>query len=106
MSDENTLKLAKKIAELLESESLSTEFHSLRSSIEKINHRLDRIETKLNPTNPQSMLRTKHPSQEKYDVIEAIINEGFENFNKEKTCAFEPNGKPCDHCSMCNSHGF
>jgi hypothetical protein len=23
----------------------------------------------------------------------------------EKACQFEP-GRPCDHCSMCNSRGF
>src|SRR5262245_54242045 len=47
-----------------------------------------------------------HPSQERFNVNEAIVDELVEFFEKEKACSFEPNGKPCDHCAMCSSRGF
>jgi hypothetical protein len=47
-----------------------------------------------------------HPSQERFNVNEAIVDELVEFFEKEKACSFEPNGKPCDHCSMCSGRGF
>ncbi|MGI8670638.1 MAG: hypothetical protein ACR2J3_12465 [Aridibacter sp.] len=110
MSNENTQNLAEKIANLLQNESQNSDFSSLQTSIEKINQRLDGIESKLDNQTRHSPLATrhskKHPSQNKYNVIEAIVDEVFENIAEEKTCTFEPNGKPCDHCSMCNSHGF
>ncbi len=102
MSNDNTRQLAEKIAKLLQNESNNNDLSELHSSIEKINQRLDGIENKLHsPT-----LHSNHPSQQKYDIIEAIVDEVFENVPEEKACTFEPNGKPCDHCSMCNSHGF
>lgn len=54
MSNQNTQKLAKKIANLLQNEPQSDEFNSLQMSIEKINNRLDKIESKLTSTNPKS----------------------------------------------------
>lgn len=109
MSNDNTRQLAEKIAKLLQNESNNNDLSDLHSSIEKINRRLDGIENKLHsPTlhSPLSTLHSNHPSQQKYDIIEAIVDEVFENVQEEKACTFEPNGKPCDHCSMCNSHGF
>jgi hypothetical protein len=47
-----------------------------------------------------------HPSQERFNINEAIVDELVEFFEKEKACSFEPNGKPCDHCAMCSSRGF
>ncbi len=47
-----------------------------------------------------------HPSQEKFDVEEAVVSELVDYFEKEKTCSVEPSGKPCDHCAMCSSRGF
>jgi len=47
-----------------------------------------------------------HPSQERFNVNEAIVDELVEFFEKEKACSFEPDGKPCDHCAMCSSRGF
>jgi hypothetical protein len=47
-----------------------------------------------------------HPSQERFNVNEAIVDELVDFFEKEKACSFEPNGKPCDHCAMCSSRGF
>ena len=97
--------LAEKIARLLESEMKPTDVASLFASIEKINRRLEKLET----SNPQSAIRNpqlSHPSLEKFDVAEAIADEIFAGLQKEKACTFEPNGKPCDHCAMCSSRGF
>ena len=99
----NTDPLADKIARLLESESKPNDIALLFASIEKINRRLDRLE------NPQIAIqdpKLEHPSLEKFDVAEAIADEIFAGLQKEKACTFEPNGKPCDHCAMCNSRGF
>ena len=108
MSNENTQNLAEKIANLLHNESQGADLSSLQSSIEKLNQRLDGIENKLETKTQNSQvtsLSSNHPSLNKYNVIEAIVDEVFEK-EEEKTCTFEPNGKPCDHCSMCSSHGF
>jgi hypothetical protein len=97
--------LAEKIAKVLE-DNPAPELARLYASIEKINHRLDKLETSSNPQsairNPQSF----HPSVEKFAVAEAMADDIFAGIKKEKACTFEPNGKPCDHCAMCNSRGF
>lgn len=73
---------------------------SIEASLDAINLRLDRLEYAL--ANPQ----LQHPSLEKFSIAEAIVDQIFAGVNKEKACTFEPNGKPCDHCSMCSSRGF
>jgi hypothetical protein len=55
---------------------------------------------------PLVQITSSHPSQERFNVNEAIVDELVEFFEKEKACSFEPNGKPCDHCAMCSSRGF
>jgi hypothetical protein len=104
MSD--TQKLAERIARLLESEQQGGDLASVFASLEKINHRLDKLEAFSNPQsairNPQSV----HPSQEKFAVLEAVADQIIEGLKTEKACTFEPNGRPCDHCSMCSSRGF
>jgi hypothetical protein len=107
MALNETHKLAEKLAKLLESESQNPELASLFASIEKLNHRLDKLEkTVLNPPSDIRTPQSTHPSQERFTVAEAIADEIFTNFKKEKACTFEPNGKPCDHCGMCSSRGF
>lgn len=109
MPSPDTQKLAEKIAKLLEGESQAPEHAALFAAIEKINHRLDKIEavqtqqpsTTHHPSSP-------HPSLDKVNIAEAIADAvfaGVQGMHKEKACQFEP-GKPCDHCSMCNSRGF
>ena len=96
--------LSEKIAKLIESEARPSDVATLFASIEKINHRLDRLEA-----NPQSAIRNpqlNHPSFEKFAVAEAIGDDIFIGIQKEKACTFEPNGRPCDHCAMCSSRGF
>ncbi len=106
MTSQETKKLAERIARVLDAETPGSDLASLFASIEKINHRLDKIES---GSVPQSAIRTSHsihPSLEKFDVAEAIAGEIFEGLQKEKACTFEPNGRPCDHCAMCSSRGF
>ena len=101
MANQDTQKLAEQIAKLLKGEGAS--------GLEHINQRLNQIEDKLNSqaqSSPSFTPKLSHPSQQKFDVIEAIADEIIENHQEEKTCTFEPNGKPCDHCSMCSSMGF
>jgi len=80
---------------------------ALFAAVEKINHRLDKLER--NATKPlPAITRTNlpHPSLEKFNIAEAIADEVFAKFGNEKACTFEPNDKPCDHCAMCSSRGF
>ena len=106
MPQRSTSDLAEKIAAILEAETRSADLSDIRASLSKINERLERLEKlptaqSLNP--PHNLA---HPSQDKFAVAEAIADEIFANYKKEKACTFEPNGKPCDHCSMCSSRGF
>lgn len=105
--------LAAKIAKILESESGSADLTALRHSIEKLSERLDSIEAKLDPApsvpapaQAPAIPVSSHASQDRFSVIEAIVDEVFSQYKQEKACTFEPNGKPCDHCSMCSSRGF
>lgn len=108
MPDDQTQKLAERIASILkENESDNSQF--LRSSIEKINQRLDRVESHSvfqDPLAPIRSAQTPHASQERFAVLEAVADEILEHYQNEKACTFEPNGKPCDHCAMCSSRGF
>ena len=99
-------KVAERIAAILASESQPLDLASLYASIEKINHRLDKLEAahaeQSAATNPQ----LNHPSLDKFAIAEAVADAIFDAKSKEKTCTFEPNGRPCDHCSMCSARGF
>jgi len=105
MNEANAKNLAAKIAKLIEGESGNADLTALRHSIEKLNDRLDRIESKLE-TPASAPILSSHPSQDRFAVVEAIVDEVFSQYQQEKACTFEPNGKPCDHCSMCSSRGF
>lgn len=104
MSD--TQKIAERIARLLESEQQGGDLASVFGAIEKINHRLDKLEASSNPQSAVRSPQLPHPSQEKFGVLEAVADQIIEGLKNEKACTFEPNGKPCDHCSMCSSRGF
>ena len=107
MQNEEVKSLAEKIAQLIAVENKKTDLSALFASIEKLNHRLDKLEQA--QTNPQlSILKPQsiHPSQDRFAVAEAIADAVFDLNSKEKACTFEPNGKPCDHCAMCSSRGF
>ena len=104
MTSHETKKLAERVAKILEAQ--PADLASLYASIEKMNHRLDKLEANLNPQSAIRNPQSPHPSLEKFDIAEAIADEIFVGLQKEKACTFEPNGKPCDHCSMCSSRGF
>ncbi|HXG85546.1 MAG TPA: hypothetical protein VNI84_16100 [Pyrinomonadaceae bacterium] len=101
---------AEQIAHLLQkNEKEADDFTFLRANLEKINERLDDIESSIAFQTPNSKLQTlksNHPSREKFAVLEAIADDMFERYETEKSCPYEPTGKLCDHCSMCNSRGF
>ncbi|MBA2620183.1 MAG: hypothetical protein H0U87_03170 [Acidobacteria bacterium] len=110
MENNDAQKLAERIANFLyEGGKDSDDFASVRKSIEQINVRLSKIESNLMAQNqPPAIHRSPsfHPSQEKFEINEAVAREFIENSETEKPCPFEPTGKLCDHCSMCNSRGF
>ncbi|MEO8574110.1 MAG: hypothetical protein ABI481_09080 [Pyrinomonadaceae bacterium] len=103
MPSPETKKLADRIAKVLETDTQGVDLASIYASIEKLNHRLDKLENSIGPRSDPQFL---HPSTEKFSVAEAVADEIFAGISKEKACAFEPNGKPCDHCAMCSSRGF
>ncbi len=109
MENENIQTLAEKIARLLQTETQSADIYSLRSSLEKINHRLDRIESQIAFQNPESQIpnpKSNHSSQEKFTNLEELADQLINNSTTEKACPYEPTGKPCDYCAMCSSRGF
>jgi len=109
MENQNTQNLADKIARLLQTETQNVDSYSLQSSLEKINFRLDRIESQLAFHNPKSDIQNPksfHSSQEKFNNLEELADEIVNGSQTEKACPYEPTGKPCDHCAMCNSRGF
>ena len=81
------------------------ELAALFAAVEKLNHRLDKIEG-ATVSQPQFRIADfSDPSLDKFNVAEAVADSIFSHYQKEKACTFEPS-KPCDHCSMCNSRGF
>ena len=97
--------LAKRIAELLDAERPTVDLSAIQASLDVINARLDKLES-AQKTAQSTLARPEHPSLDKLSIAEAIADQIFAGAGKEKACSFEPNGKPCDHCSMCNSRGF
>jgi len=90
-------------AEIKKSDLAAIDLAAIFASLEKINHRLDKLEDGIAAKLiPADMI---HPSLDKVGVAEAIADAIFAGAGNEKACQFEPD-KPCDHCSMCNSRGF
>ena len=103
----NSETLAQKIAKLLEAEQAPADISAVLARLDNIDARLDRLESNISPTQQAEISRLPfHPSTDRFAIAEAIADEIFGNTQKEKTCSFEPNGRPCDHCSMCSSRGF
>ena len=107
----NNESLAKKIAELLDADRPTVDLSAVQSTLDSISTRLEKLEAASISTNNQESAipnhkSMHHPSLDKLAIAEAIADQVFGGEGKEKACAFEPNGKPCDHCSMCNSRGF
>ena len=112
MIEDKTQKLAERIALLLQdSERETDDFSALRLSIEKINERLDKIESKLESdrNDPPPAFRLSpfvHPSSQRFENLEDSSHRGIAAMQNEKACPYEPAGKPCDHCAMCSARGF
>ena len=82
----------------------SRDLAELFANIERINHRLDKIESSHGVSAPP-ISSSPHASLDKFNIAEAIADSIFAGIEKEKACHYEPD-KPCDHCSMCSSRGF
>ena len=109
MSDIEANELAEKIARLLQMETQRVDLYSLQLNLEKINCRLDQIESQIAFQNPKFKIpnpESNHSSQEKFANLEELADEIINNSTTEKACPYEPTGKPCDHCAMCSSRGF
>ncbi len=78
----------------------AAEISEIRKLITQLSRRIDDL------ASPEGTATVDHPSQQRFNIAEAIADGVFNNMQKEKACTFEPNGKPCDHCSMCSSLGF
>ena len=108
MEKESNNNPAEKIRLLLQSEE-SRDSDIFLSGIDKINHRLNLIEKQILPNDRQNVIQNPkpfHPSQEKLSDLDELAVEVVNQITNEKACPFEPTGKPCDSCSMCNSLGF
>ena len=106
MQTEDAGQLAEKIAQILLSKPQPTDFSSLKMSIEALKKRLDKLEADLVARPAFAFPHLPHPSQDRFNIPEAIADELFARLTDEKACTFEPNDKPCDHCAMCSSRGF
>jgi len=97
--------VAEKVEQIVKSKAAESELAHILAAVEKINHRLEKLEAKV--FDPESSVTAPiHSSQERFEIAEAVADAIFEGIQKEKACTFEPNGKPCDHCSMCSARGF
>ncbi len=85
---------------MMDSTLINTDLASLRLKLDELQRQVDSVEAdELRQNSP-------HPSMNRFSIAEAIVDELFAAADKEKACTFEPNGKPCDHCSMCSARGF
>ncbi len=106
MKNDAEASLAEKIAHLIAAEPGAADLSSMSESIDKINDRLDKLEShRLIHPSPLTPHPSSHPSQDRFAIAEAIIDSLFDSDSKEKACTFETS-KPCDHCAMCSSRGF
>lgn len=109
MENGNAQKLAAQIAGLLQENANGSDDDFLRDGLEKINQRLDKIEAQIQTQDSKFKipnLKPFHASQERFTNLAEIADEIINQLNNEKACPYEPTGKPCDNCSMCNSRGF
>ena len=95
------------LARAMSQRQVAPDVKELQRTVTDLQLRLDRLESAMHLQNSSlTGPQLGHPSQEKFEIAEAIADSLFASAEKERACTFEPNGKPCDHCSMCNSRGF
>ena len=82
----------------------AADINALISTIENLDKRLERIEERLADPAFDTPGKLFHPSQARFAVNEALAPSNGKK--DEKTCSFEPNDRPCDHCSLCSARGF
>jgi hypothetical protein len=100
--NEKAKQIAERVASRLNGNS-SDEVSVLRENIAQLNSRIQQLESQITP--PSAIGSSQHPSLEKFNVAEAVVEELVSFFEQEKNCMFEPD-KSCDKCSMCSSRGF
>jgi hypothetical protein len=98
--------VAHKVEQIVRSRVADGDLGLILAELQRINSRLDKLESSSNLRSEISNPQLIHPSQERFEIAEAIADAIFDGVHKEKACTFEPNAKPCDHCSMCSSRGF
>jgi hypothetical protein len=109
VTNSETQNLAAQIVLFLQNSQKSSGDDFLRESLEKINQRLDNLESQITSENRKSKFqnpKSNHFSQEKFTNLEELADEIIAGMETEKACPYEPTGKPCDHCAMCSSLGF
>ncbi len=102
--NEKAKQIADRVANRLNGNS-NDEVASLRENIAQLNSRIQQLESQITPNSTFQISNSQHPSLDKFNVAEAVVEELVSFFEQEKACMFEPN-KPCDKCSMCSSRGF
>jgi len=104
LTPQENKKLADRVVKFLDAEMQPHDLAALLTGVEKINHRLDKLERALLDGRNVST-QIQHSSLDRFSVSEIIADEILSGDKNEKACLFEP-GKPCDHCSMCSARGF
>ncbi|MEO8648620.1 MAG: hypothetical protein ABI539_05595 [Acidobacteriota bacterium] len=103
MKESDLDNLAGKVAGLLGTP--RSDLAAIKADLEQINSRLALIENSKDPSDIRFKQNFPHPSSQRFTIADAVIDRASKGSN-EKACAFEPNDRPCDHCSMCTARGF
>lgn len=100
--------IAERIAQMLAAERPSADLSKIQATLESINARLEKLERSASgqPHLPTRIPLPVHPSLSKYEIAETIADALIAGRSAERACTFEPNDRPCDHCSMCSSRGY
>jgi hypothetical protein len=102
--NEKAKQIAERVANRLNGNS-TDEVALMRENISQLNSRIRQLESRIVPQSAIRNPQSEHPSLEKFNVAEAVVEELVSFFEQEKSCMFEPD-KSCDKCSMCSSRGF
>jgi hypothetical protein len=101
---EKAKQIADRVANRLNGNS-NGEVALMRENIAQLNSRIKQLESQIIPQSAIRNPQSEHPSLDKFNVAETVVEELVSFFEQESACMFEPN-KSCDKCSMCSSRGF